>query len=146
MKVVRIFMGSLVILSVIAVVLAEDKKPVTAPAKAPAPKLTPAQREEQRIREKYDHMAKVAGLSDDQHSKLTKAITEHLAIKNAWKTENGPVLTKLNAARGGGYIFQSDHSVPGNVPGASYDYVVKLVREYGKYPLELGQFDIPELA
>lgn len=56
------------------------------------------------------------------------------------------VLTKLNAARGGGYIFQSDHSVPGNVPGASYDYVVKLVREYGKYPLELGQFDIPELA
>jgi hypothetical protein len=52
------------------------------------------------------------------------------------------VLTKLNAAKGGGYIFQSDHSVPSNVPGRSYDYVVKLVRQYGKYPLQLGEFDI----
>jgi hypothetical protein len=48
------------------------------------------------------------------------------------------VLTKLNAAKGGGYIFQSDHSVPGSVPAESYEYVVKLVREYGKYPLRLG--------
>ncbi len=54
------------------------------------------------------------------------------------------VLTKLNAAKGGGFIFQSDHSVPSNVPGASYDYVVKLVREYGRYPLELGEYDLPE--
>jgi hypothetical protein len=53
------------------------------------------------------------------------------------------VLTKLNAAKGGGYIFQSDHSVPGNVSGESYDYVVKLVRQYGTYPLRLGGFDIP---
>ena len=53
------------------------------------------------------------------------------------------VLTKLNAAKGGGYIFQSDHSVPSNVPGRSYDYVVKLVRQYGKYPLQLGEYDIP---
>jgi hypothetical protein len=53
------------------------------------------------------------------------------------------VLTKLNAAKGGGFIFQSDHSVPGNVPGASYDYVVKLVREYGRYPLRLGEYDLP---
>ena len=52
------------------------------------------------------------------------------------------VLTKLNAAKGGGYIFQSDHSVPSNVPGLSYDYVVKLVRKYGKYPLRLGAYDI----
>ncbi|HYW41968.1 MAG TPA: uroporphyrinogen decarboxylase family protein [Bryobacteraceae bacterium] len=55
------------------------------------------------------------------------------------------VLTKLNAAKGGGFIFQSDHSVPGNVPPASYDYVVKLVREYGRYPLQLGEYDISEL-
>jgi uroporphyrinogen decarboxylase len=55
------------------------------------------------------------------------------------------VLTKLNAARGGGYIFQSDHSVPSNVSGQNYDYVVKLVREYGKYPLQLGECDIPDL-
>jgi hypothetical protein len=24
---------------------------------------------------------------------------------------------------------------------ATYDYVVQLVREYGKYPLQLGEFD-----
>jgi hypothetical protein len=55
------------------------------------------------------------------------------------------VLTKLNAAKGGGFIFQSDHSVPGNVPGESYDYVVKLVREYGVYPLRLGEYDLPDV-
>ncbi|MGA2073952.1 MAG: hypothetical protein ABSH52_10660 [Terriglobia bacterium] len=42
--------------------------------------------------------------------------------------------------------FQSDHSVPSSVSGKSYDYVVKLVREYGKYPLQLGEFDLPYLA
>ncbi len=51
------------------------------------------------------------------------------------------VLRKLNAAKGGGYILQSDHSVPSNVDYASYDYVVELVREYGTYPLDLGEFD-----
>ncbi len=56
------------------------------------------------------------------------------------------VLTKLNAAKGGGYIFMSDHSVPSNIPGRSYDYVVNLVRERGRYPLDLGEFDIPELG
>jgi hypothetical protein len=57
----------------------------------------------------------------------------------------GIVLRKLNAAKGGGMIFQSDHSVPSNVSGQRYDYVVKLVREYGKYPLQLGEYDIPDL-
>jgi len=56
------------------------------------------------------------------------------------------VLTKLNAAKGGGFIFQSDHSVPSDVPGKNYDYVIKLVREYGKYPLDLGEFDLPDLG
>jgi len=56
------------------------------------------------------------------------------------------VLTKLNAAKGGGFIFQSDHSVPSNVSGQNYDYVVELVREYGKYPLQLGRFDVPDLG
>jgi uroporphyrinogen decarboxylase len=55
------------------------------------------------------------------------------------------VLRKLNAAKGGGYIFQSDHSVPSNVSGQNYEYVVNLVREYGQYPLQLGEYDIPEL-
>jgi hypothetical protein len=56
------------------------------------------------------------------------------------------VLRKLNAAKGGGLIFQSDHSVPSNVSGQKYDYVVKLVREYGQYPLDLGEYDIPDLT
>ena len=54
------------------------------------------------------------------------------------------VLTKLNAAKGGGWIFQSDHSVPPTISGHNYDYVVKLVREYGQYPLQLGKYDLPE--
>jgi len=56
------------------------------------------------------------------------------------------VLTKLNAAKGGGYIFQSDHSIPDNVPPRSYDYVVQLVREYGRYPLRLGEYDLPDIT
>jgi uroporphyrinogen decarboxylase len=55
------------------------------------------------------------------------------------------VLRKLNAAKGGGMIFQSDHSVPSNVSAESYEYVVNLVREYGQYPLKLGEYDIPDL-
>jgi hypothetical protein len=51
------------------------------------------------------------------------------------------VLRKLNAAKGGGYIFQSDHSVASNVAGKTYDMIVKLVREYGRYPLKLGEYD-----
>ncbi|MBI5084229.1 MAG: hypothetical protein HZB13_06485 [Acidobacteria bacterium] len=49
------------------------------------------------------------------------------------------VLRKLEAARGGGYIFQSDHSVPTNISAERYGYVVELVRRYGVYPLELPQ-------
>ena len=56
------------------------------------------------------------------------------------------VLTKLNAAKGGGLIFQSDHSVPGNISGQRYDYVVKLVREHGRYPLDLGAYDIADIV
>ncbi len=56
------------------------------------------------------------------------------------------VLRKLNAAKGGGWIFQSDHSVPSNVSGQNYEYVVNLVREYGRYPLQLGEYDIPDLG
>jgi len=51
------------------------------------------------------------------------------------------VLRKLNAAKGGGLIFQSDHSVSSAVSGQTYDYIVKLVREYGNYPLNLGEYD-----
>jgi len=51
------------------------------------------------------------------------------------------VLRKLNAAKGGGFIFQSDHSVSSEVSGHTYDYIVKLVRKYGKYPLQLEEMD-----
>ena len=53
------------------------------------------------------------------------------------------VLRKLNAAKGGGYIFQSDHSVTSAVSGQTYDYIVKLVREHGRYPIQLGDCDEP---
>ena len=56
------------------------------------------------------------------------------------------VLTKLNAGKGGGFIFQSDHSVPGNVSARNYGYVIDLVRRYGTYPLRLGEFDLPDIA
>jgi uroporphyrinogen decarboxylase len=52
------------------------------------------------------------------------------------------VLRKLNAAKGGKYIFQSDHSVASNISGHTYDYIVNLVREYGKYPLNLDEYDL----
>jgi len=58
-----------------------------------------------------------------------------------WAAIRREVLRKLNAAKGGGYIFQSDHSVASNVSGRTYDRIVKLVREYGNYPLSLGEYD-----
>jgi uroporphyrinogen decarboxylase len=51
------------------------------------------------------------------------------------------VVRKLNAAKGGGFLFQSDHSVSSGVSGQTYDLIVKLVREFGQYPLNLGEYD-----
>jgi len=51
------------------------------------------------------------------------------------------VLHKLNAARGGGYIPQSDHSVASNISAENYLYALELLREYGRYPIELGEFN-----
>jgi uroporphyrinogen decarboxylase len=48
-------------------------------------------------------------------------------------------LSKLEAARGGGYIFGSDHSVPSSISGARYDQVIRWVRQYGQYPLHLPE-------
>jgi uroporphyrinogen-III decarboxylase len=47
------------------------------------------------------------------------------------------VIHRLRAAEGGGYIFMSDHSVASDVAGRTYDDIVKLVRRYGTYPLDL---------
>ncbi len=68
-----------------------------------------------------------------------------------WETSDNAlirqeVLRKLNAAKSGKYIFQSDHSVASNISGHTYDYIVKLVRQYGSYPLSLDEYDIAELG
>lgn len=55
------------------------------------------------------------------------------------------VLRKLNAAKGGGYLFASDHSVPSSVSAARYEYVLNLVRDKGKYPLQLGEHDLVDV-
>jgi uroporphyrinogen decarboxylase len=44
---------------------------------------------------------------------------------------------KLQAARGGGWVFQSDHSISSDVAPESYALAIKLLRQYGDYPLHL---------
>ena len=78
------------------------------------------------LRRQYGHAMAFCGNSDMQ----VWESGDRAAIRRE-------VLRKLNAAKGGGYIFQSDHSVSSAVSGQTYDYIVKLVREFGKYPLEL---------
>jgi hypothetical protein len=78
------------------------------------------------LRKQYGHRIGFCGNSDMQ----VWESGDRAAIRRE-------VLRKLNAAKGGGYIFQSDHSVSSSVSGATYDYIVKLVREHGNYPLRL---------
>jgi len=47
------------------------------------------------------------------------------------------VLYKLRAARGGGWVCQSDHSVSSGVAPESYELAVNTLREFGRYPLDL---------
>lgn len=82
------------------------------------------------LRRQYGHGICFCGNSDIQIWESG----DHAAIQRE-------VLRKLNAAKGGGLIFQSDHSVSGGVSGHTYDFIVKLVREHGNYPLDLGTFD-----
>ncbi|MDD5706456.1 MAG: uroporphyrinogen decarboxylase family protein, partial [Kiritimatiellae bacterium] len=81
------------------------------------------------LRRRYGHRLGLCGNSNMQ--------VWESGDRNAIRRE---VLRKLNAARGGGYIFASDHSVAGDVSGRTYDEIVGLVRKYGKYPLELGEY------
>ena len=83
------------------------------------------------LRHKYGHKLGICGNSNIQIWETSD--------KRAIRKE---VLRKLNAAKGGGYIFQSDHSVASDVSGYTYDYIVKLVHEYGQYPLNLDEYDI----
>jgi hypothetical protein len=87
------------------------------------------------LRRKYGHRMGFCGNMDVL--KWANAPTEELRRY---------VLRKLNAAKGGGYIFQSDHSVPSNVSGERYQMVVELVRAQGTYPLSLGQYDEPVMG
>lgn len=83
------------------------------------------------LRREYGHQMGICGNSDMQ-----------VWESGDWPTIRREVLHKLNAAKGGGYIFQSDHSVSSAVSGKTYDAIVKLVREYGDYPLRLpAEFD-----
>ena len=58
-------------------------------------------------------------------------------------TQRTEVIAQWEALR---YIPASDHSVPDNVPVENYDCFVDLVRKYGTYPLDLEEYDIPELG
>jgi len=82
------------------------------------------------LRRRYGHRIGFCGNSDIQ-----------IWEKGDREAIRREVLRKLNAGKRGGLIFQSDHSVSSAVSGQTYDYIVKLVREYGKYPLDLREFD-----
>lgn len=56
------------------------------------------------------------------------------------------ILTKLNAAKNGGWIFQSDNAVPDTVTPERYEYAIELVRKYGKSPISLGEYDLPDVS
>ncbi len=58
--------------------------------------------------------------------------------KDAIKRE---VLYKLRAAVGGGYVFQSDHSISSGVSPDSYAFAVECLREYGNYPLDVDKIE-----
>ncbi len=79
-----------------------------------------------RLKERYGTKVAFVGNMDAQH-----VLPGHAeGIKRA-------LLRNLNAARGGGYIPMSDHSVPFSVPVGNFDYYISLLRQYGKYPLQL---------
>ena len=88
-----------------------------------------------KLRKQYGHKLGICGNSNMQ---IWETGDKDLIRKE--------VLRKLNAAKGGRYIFQSDHSVASNVSGHTYDYIVRLVRQYGRYPLQLEEYDLKELA
>ncbi|MCU0959793.1 MAG: hypothetical protein MUF48_06780 [Pirellulaceae bacterium] len=80
------------------------------------------------LRQQYGHRMAFCGNSDIQIWEQG----DRAAIRRE-------ILRKLQAAHGGGFIFQSDHSVSSSVAGTTYDYIVQLVRQYGRYPLQLDE-------
>ncbi len=51
------------------------------------------------------------------------------------------VLRRLIAELASGYIFPSDQSAPASVAGRTHGEIVHLVREFGRCPIQLGEFD-----
>ncbi|MHB1484182.1 MAG: uroporphyrinogen decarboxylase family protein [Saccharofermentanales bacterium] len=49
------------------------------------------------------------------------------------------VLYKLQAAAGGGWVFQSDHSISSDVSPESYKIAIEFLRKYGDYPLNMDE-------
>lgn len=49
------------------------------------------------------------------------------------------VLRKMHAARGGGYIIASGHTLPGDASIENYEYMLELIRKYGNYPLVIPE-------
>jgi uroporphyrinogen-III decarboxylase len=85
------------------------------------------------IKRKYGDQLVIVGGIDNAHALGAPA--------GDFETIRKQVLTTMNAAKGGGLILQTDHSVPGSVPPENYDYYQKLRREFGNYPLHLGEYD-----
>ncbi|MDL2255746.1 uroporphyrinogen decarboxylase family protein [Parabacteroides sp. OttesenSCG-928-K15] len=66
-----------------------------------------------------------------------------------WETNDRKVIEAevtrlLRGAPGGGWIFQSDHSVSSGVSPESYEYAVALIRKYGNYPIDLARLEEAE--
>ncbi|NSW75745.1 MAG: hypothetical protein HPY68_03025 [Candidatus Atribacteria bacterium] len=55
----------------------------------------------------------------------------------SWEEIEKEVLYKLQTGIGGGYMPSSDHSVASNVNPLYYDRMIKLLKEKGRYPLQL---------
>lgn len=72
------------------------------------------------LREKYGHRI---GFCGNQNIQLWETGDKEKIAEE--------IHTKMRTARGGGFIFQSDHSVSANVSGETYDFIMKLVRENG---------------
>lgn len=53
-----------------------------------------------------------------------------------WEDIEKEVLYKLKAAKGGGYLPASDHSVAGNVNPRWYDRMISLLKQKGTYPIQ----------
>lgn len=64
-------------------------------------------------------------------------IDTRLLGEGNWEEIEKEVLYKLQAAKGGGYMPASDHSVASNVDPLIYDKLINLLKEKGRYPLSI---------